>query len=334
MGFEIQIGTKFTCLALKQVGISTIGLPAQINLGEGRWILSEVPFDPGMPWREWLGPLELGKWFKADAFLIALRASRYPGVVDDESEAIRDRVIELFYGLLLNGIGYTESALLLSGANLSGEIQVRSSGELEAHYRNPNSWWASLTEPAAHEASQLAQTLERVRHDAFKSRRLTRGFQTWIKGMQEFNGEDRLHQFVRSLEALVRPSRGKTEKQFVHRCQLFIGKNLANSDLLRELYVLRSCAEHMNPFEDAIGGASKEEREARGTRRAFEAEILASQAYLRIFSNSNLLEIFGTNDSLAQFWAMKDHERESAWGPKINISSHLSRRYSDQITYY
>ena len=42
-----------------------------------------------------------------------------------------------------------------------------------------------------------------------------------FKGLKEETGEDRLHQFVRSLEALILPKINATTRQFAHRYQTF-----------------------------------------------------------------------------------------------------------------
>ncbi len=52
-------------------------------------------------------------------------------------------------------------------------------------------------------------------------RRVVRGLNVLFKGLQEKVGQHRIHQFVRSLEALIFPDIGRTKKQFVHRCQIF-----------------------------------------------------------------------------------------------------------------
>ena len=48
-----------------------------------------------------------------------------------------------------------------------------------------------------------------------------RGVNILFNELQQQPGQDRLHQFVRSLEALILPDVGNTKHQFAHRCQTF-----------------------------------------------------------------------------------------------------------------
>ena len=54
-----------------------------------------------------------------------------------------------------------------------------------------------------------------------RSVRIFRGWWALTSALQQFYASDRIHGFVRALEAVIYPEIGKTEKQFIHRCSLF-----------------------------------------------------------------------------------------------------------------
>ena len=96
--------------------------------------------------------------------------------------------------------------------------------------------------------------------DKTQFRRVVRGLVTLFNGLRE-TGQDRLHQFVRSLEALILPDIGRTEKQFVHRCQTFARAGDDTRDLLVEAFAMRSDTEHLNPWDEAVQTYPADQRE-------------------------------------------------------------------------
>src|SRR5574341_1033923 len=111
---------------------------------------------------------------------------------------------------------------------------------------------------------------------AIVSRSLTR---SGLKGVREDYLDARLHQFIRAVEALLKPSIGKSRAQFSYRCQAFLGPSKAARRLAERLYDLRSFAEHMNAWP-ALLRAGEDER-----RRAYQAECLASWVYQRLLTS-------------------------------------------------
>ena len=75
--------------------------------------------------------------------------------------------------------------------------------------------------------------------------RLIRGWNVLMDGLQKNIGEERIHQFVRSLEALILPEVGKTKSNLFIRCQTFATANPDNSKNLNESFELRSMCEHL-----------------------------------------------------------------------------------------
>src|SRR5207249_7679539 len=85
---------------------------------------------------------------------------------------------------------------------------------------------------------------------------LRRGLKVLFDGTLMPNKDgDRLHQFVRAVEALVKPEPEKTRNQFAHRIsQTFTLANDETRAILLQLFDLRSYVEHMHWVIDALEG--------------------------------------------------------------------------------
>ncbi len=155
--------------------------------------------------------------------------------------------------------------------------------------------------------------------------RFLRGLGTLMKGQKEESGGDRLHQFVRSLEALVLPEQGRSTMQFGHRCQTFGRGGITRSTLL-QAYDMRSAIEHLNRWDEPVKGYASDERETLCWQRTRQIEQLACDAYSRLLSNSELRERFRTDDAIRQFWRLPDGQRSELWVPAVGIEEQLARR--------
>src|SRR5260370_15037668 len=105
---------------------------------------------------------------------------------------------------------------------------------------------------------RLPVTLERLEEDVKMSAvwrelitnrthgRCRRGARILRDGFEELHGQERLREFVRSLEALIRPDPGETTKQF-KTCPLTLGvKSKAAEEILYDSYQMRCDVEHVH----------------------------------------------------------------------------------------
>ena len=145
-------------------------------------------------------------------------------------------------------------------------------------------------------------------------RRVTYGLNTLFKGLEEKTGQDPLHQFVRSLEALILPDILKTKRQFSHRCQTFAVAGDATYAILKEAYDMRSATEHMNAWDKAVQGYPPHQREYVCWQRTRQIEHLACDAYARLLRNPTLREHFRAEDTITAFWKLRDDEKTRALG--------------------
>ena len=143
--------------------------------------------------------------------------------------------------------------------------------------------------------------------------------------------ETRMRHFVRSIQALIRPAIGKTRSHFVHRGQLFVGSSNDMSELLGDLYDLRSCAEHMNDIHDLYAGLSDAEIEKRTAIGSFQSEVIANYVYRHAFENPDILENLISDSSIQTFWDKPAKEQKKIWGKPINISDAIKDRFNPYL---
>ncbi len=150
------------------------------------------------------------------------------------------------------------------------------------------------------------------------ARRARGGLTVFWKGLRERYAEARLHQFVRAVEAVVKPEIGQSKKQFVHRCQTFAGANPAAASILQECYDLRSQQEHLHDWQDALLHYPPEQRETVLYQRVRHMEALARHVYFRILTSLAHMRLFA-DASIDAFWTLREGDQRSQWGPPLDI---------------
>ena len=149
--------------------------------------------------------------------------------------------------------------------------------------------------------------------------RLRRGLVAWVQGIQALNADDRLHNFIRAIEAITKPGRRGMTRAFVDRAQLFIGSSTRKKSLLCQLYNLRSCIEHVKTWRKELRVPRGFHRNQVFALRAFQAEAIASYIYLRIFESPRLMRSLSTEAQFNHFWNMQAPDREHLWGLPLNL---------------
>jgi hypothetical protein len=136
--------------------------------------------------------------------------------------------------------------------------------------------------------------------------RFWRGFRALFYGLKAFYASDRLHGFVRSLEALILPEKSKTEKQFRDRCAIMAAPDTEEAkarQMLGEAYKLRSDVEHVNEWDKSLVGLpDASAREQRALWRTRQIEALASAAYRRILLDRNAQRHFVSDVDIRALW--------------------------------
>ncbi len=319
MPFHIPLNHKFGCVCLTNAGVER-DLREPLDLGDGLWAIFGAPLDLAPHWKTWLGSLKAQNFERAGITLLAHRPSNQPGIADDENELLIRHAFTVFLGLLVCEVFYHEGGTVLSGANNGGDTDVRNLSDLETHFLPNSVRPRRIVETTIWRARTVASGIRSIHSNRFD--RLRRGFEAWRRGIREDFGQDRLHQFVRAIEAVIKPEAGRSERLFAHRCQIFAGTSERARALFSELYQLRSQTEHMNGLDSVLAAYPAKDRDAVGLRRAYQAQILASHVFEQILTRPDLMAIFDSDEHIDEFWIQRgSDEQQATWGAAIDLEA-------------
>ena len=304
------------------IGLSTRvadGLAETKPLGDRIWATTKLPVGLDSDWKTWLGSIRAERLEEdCNLVLCASMDSSRPGVLDGENQLLSRTVMRLFDGLMLTGnIELTHIPVLIGGAFQPDGLTVRSISDL----RRP-------LIPAAVEfdevdAAILAAAYRQMQgrlgfEQTTKYNRVARILHIYDKAVCEENVHERLHQFCRCIEGFILPEIGQTLKQFISRCEVFVGPKHAAT--LRQLYEMRSKVEHMHEY--ALP-ATLSERERRLTvmRMAALAQGLARWCISRFLESPALWPHYASAETLAAFWKLDGDGKSALWGRPIDLAA-------------
>jgi hypothetical protein len=314
---NINTSEKFSAYCFVNFSVSP-QVPDSLQLGNGLWMLSRLPIEISDHWRDGLGSWKLEDIERCNFVLVTTVPSQTPQNFDQENQDLTRRLKYLLYGLMLQRVPYYETGFSLSGANVDGDIQIRDFGELPEYVPSYDLPCLQVGVTEVKCATCLAEQLELIDHIGEGWARLRRGLKALFRGSQETEGGDRLHQFARALEALVKPDIGNTKTQFTHRAQTFALAGLETRNNLLQIFDIRSQVEHMHSPLNALDG-TEEERIVLANRRTRQADMLARFAFSHLLESEQLLEVFRTDANIDAFWRIKDHDRILIWGDRLDL---------------
>lgn len=321
MYYQFQEKSKF---ALLMVNSAYTDLSASyFQLRDGTRIMSEAPTLCLNSWEKQLGSIRLDRLRCANLNLLVEQSSENPTIFDDDvSKRLVDKLSLLFEMLHLRvGIKISEhtSANLLVGFSLNGTSKIFNVCEMPRFYRTHGGKCSPITRNWLEECVRLRDGAVVVNNGNTHFKRVRRGLIALLKGTKEKSGQDRLHQFVRSLDALVLPDKGKTKGQFKHRCQTFAGASEATRDILGKAYDMRSTTEHLHQWDRDMWEYLPDRRDDEGLRMTRQIEHLAYDAYSRLLREPDLREHFRTDEHITAFWKLSDCQQRKKWGKPVNI---------------
>lgn len=320
--FKFQEQAKYALVAVNNVYTD---LPHDedynYTLTDGTWIFCRLPISIADYWKEELGTIHLETLKESNFIMLYSEISNNPMVQDGHHVRLRERISLIFYLLQLSGILEYNEANLLCGSFFKGKPQVLQEGEFPFFHNTKGYTRVPVTIERLEKAAQLRKVCEKIDSVLDDFKRLKRGWSVLKDGWQKKDGDERIHQFVRSLEALILPEIGRTKRQFVHRCQTFAKASQNTNQILEEAFDLRSMAEHLNDWEQALRSYPKDDREIVALHRTRQMEQLASFAYSRILESRTVRNHFINEKKLGQFWGDKDDKaRTNIWGTQLDLT--------------
>jgi len=282
---------------------------------------TSLDFDVAEHWQTWLGSLTMDELREANLIIYTTMASSRPEILDDENAALAKMLDCVLFGLVLQGIPVYYHGYSLNGANVAGEVNVRQFSNLK---RYEPTYETVEFRPGVKElrrAEALSVRLQRVNEGGPDWARLRRGVNALLRGSRMDDGTERLHQFVRALEALIKPDIGSTRRQFAHRIdQTFTVANTETRETLNQIFDLRSRIEHVHDPLDMLDG-HRDARIATANRRTRQVDVLARFAVTRVLEKDDLFEMFKTDAGVEAFWGLADVARAAAWGERFDLTT-------------
>jgi hypothetical protein len=150
--------------------------------------------------------------------------------------------------------------------------------------------------------------MKRIYEDPKKYRQLRRGLKSFERAISESLDYDRLHGFIRSLDAILMTEKGQGKVQFLKRCKVFIKATSTTDSVLRVMYELRGRVEHQSDWDDLFPNADENGRLHQANEITRQAEAIARTAYHIILRHESLLSLFENTETIKAVWASSDRD--------------------------
>ena len=317
MEFRIDPGEKFALLVTDLY--PTQGLDRPWKLDDHTWFLPKIPVEVSEHWKQWLGSITSESIDKSNFVLIVKQHSNKPDEIDSINQSLRQRIFNLFYCIIFQGIPSAQNIYVLTGANVNNKYDIQNYSSEEKIYPIHDVKIDIVTPSKLLYATTMNQQYESIYSSKEAYRRLRLGFHSLVRAIREELIDFRLHDYARAIEALVKPKWQRTiRKNFVHRCQTLTKACSETQQILTDIYLLRSANEHLNSWLSSLESLY-DNAEKTAFERLWQVENLALSTYSKLLLDPNLLQIFETDESIDSFWAKPDDERRSIWGKPFDI---------------
>lgn len=319
---HVAPNAKFAAFFLSRCDVAGTLPEYDMEVDPGVWAGRRLGIDTAGHWREWLGSLALDEMNEGGLAVYVTAAAQHPEVLDGENEALKTRADDLINGLMLQGVPTFAQGFSMTGAHVGGEIRIRQQGKLrhvEPTWGLQGTFLVGVRE--LKRAVWLAQRLRCLQDEKREEwGRLLRATRTLLEANRESNEHgERLHQFVRSVDALVKAPPGENRRKFCHRGQTFVIPSAPARAVLAELYDVRSAVEHLNVPTEPVPGSTKAQQIVLVNQRTRQADALARFSILRILESARMFNTFRTDDEIDSFWRLPDDMRASLFGSRLDI---------------
>lgn len=320
-GWQLGPDVHFALLTLPDRNTGGLG-GRRIEMGDGFFLTSELPFALPAHWKAWLGTLNYPAISEAGAYVMHVSPT-----VPNESfdvELLLGTIRDLYVGLMISAryLAHGEGFLLV-GETRGSEPSVKRVVGLPATYYSRGHPQVPVDERDLLEAVRFARVIGSVRKDHLNDR-LWRMLRTFVLACQLDDSEARLHQFVRVVEGLTF---SWNKKQFSERVAEFV----ADADVaeLLQLYALRGKVEHLRaPMRELKGSTSEQRWEFEW--HAVRAETLARYVLWLTLRSEELRTVLRSDDLLKSMWEPTEASRRAAaFVPRLALSR-ATRRWEQE----
>lgn len=312
----LRNGEKFCVIAVEKCSSN---LKGGHKLGDGTIVLTELGPVLDNTWRSWLGKIVVDHLRHCNFVLLrSAGACARPGIVDKAHRQVQKEVNSLYWLLQLSGVPNYKNAFVILGSVAARQVTVLEYSEVAPKvYRSRGAPSTPVSIDRLCEAVRLDGALRQISDHQGDFSRFKRGLSVLWKALQSRGADDRLHEFVRSIEAFILPKVGKTKKQFVNRCQTLAARNLSTEAVLEEAFDMRSDIEHLHGWDRSLGS----KRDDVLWQRTRQVEQLACFVYRKVLLDPTLWSWFKTDAAISKFWAKDEAERVKLWGTGLDLST-------------
>jgi len=326
--FTLEPDCKFAVLAIQNVRVD---IPPSLLLQDGTKVVENFPFILDDHWKGWLGTTQFNSLQSCNLFLVRTATEGWQEEQlhvsgDATSLTLQREAGSLFAMLRLVGTVEYENAYMLAGFVENGESTCRHFGQTERFNITRGCLPWIIREADLRTAVGLYQAyfnLQQMLPD-MQSLRFGRGCQALKTALEQYYASDRLHGFVRALEAIILPAPGKTEKQFISRCALFAGPKTSETNIravLQEAYRMRCDIEHIHDWDRSLQVHSADDREHVALWRTRQMEELACAIYRKLLLDTNLGSHFQSDSAIDAFWKKPEDEIRAAIGSICDVTN-------------
>lgn len=323
--FNIEKSEKFALVFA--VGLNkSEELNEPLKLNDNIWFLPSVPIQNNNFWQKSLGTLTTDKLGESNFCLVIKQHSDSPNILDTENNLLVKHVMDLFYCIIFQGIPMENDAYYLTGANINGKVDVR-------EYSMPISirktcgkiynktYYAALSTvtPSTLKQAIIMSNAYHILRAESEYRRLRDGFHSLYRAIKEDYAAFRIHDYVRAIEALIKPQYGRIKRDFIHRSQTLAKACPEVPKLLTDIYNLRSASEHLDDWLKPLDG-----NDGIAMERLWQVENLALKSYTKLLINPSLLQIFKTDNDIECFWGLRDDEKQVKWNNPVDLRRFIS----------
>ena len=305
-------GYKFALLALPKCEAG--GAPqVLVALEPGYAVTGSLPAGALDTWSRELGTFHVAELKRAHLILWALARSERPEVLDSENDSLSRDVLRFYLGLMIAVPWFSaERPTLLSGANVRGRLQVRTTTSFPRTYRCVGMVPPKLTVGHLQRAAAVARALSK--HPSEPRHRIVRAIRAFRTATESDELDVRLHQFIRCAEGFAVP---RDAKQFAARMALVCAGRCIRT--LNELYAVRSGIEHLHGPYERFPKRMRGDRRTRLFRRCLEAEALARYLLATYLLDESLWGSFDDRPSASSFWAAPESQFRRRWPDRLPI---------------
>ena len=313
-------GGSFACLAMRTW--SELPSDRPIKVAEGVVAQSFLPFEIDDFWIRELGNIQCESIRNSNFFLCSYSED---GV---NANILKSPLHNYHHALLIMGRGYNGLPFGSSGAVIGGTYskeskgQVGSIGNMLIHYRPPKVIIPNIVPSDFADASKIVDGIEAIYADRAKDSflRLRKGFSAYIAATQETEAYKRPHQFVRAIEAVVKPKLWGG-KNFKFRCTMFGGRTSEDEEIIGDLYEMRSAAEHFEPLKNKLTRFPTHEQNEIILHRVFQVELIARHVYRKLLSDVEYYSKFESDDMIDALWSQLPRDLIKFWGNPIDLKN-------------